>query len=611
MGGKKYSFSNWLLYCFFLCTLALLVCGPAIGQEEKASGEPEEFALEEIVVTGSRIARNNNESVSPIVTVDEKLFDQSATSAIETQLNKLPQFTPTIDIPQIGGQDIQPTARNTPGEATVALRGIGANRTMVLINGRRGTPSNASGVLDINTIPTAAIEYVEAISGGASSTYGADAMAGVLNFIMKDTFEGFEIDVQSGITQEWDNFEYQISGIMGSNIADDRGNVMMAFSYNDRDKVLQKDRYWFRRNWADPAIGGTQFFPPYSGINLWYGKDPTVAALNAAMPGATFTSVPSGQTIYYDPVSGRAFTGFAASTQPGIPAAQAAGLVDGYRIKLQANGNLGQNNIDTYLIYPMDRFNMFTQGNYKINDYVGVFGMAYFSKVHAETVQEPGIITTGWGVQVDPDDHRASIPPALLTILDSRMKWDPTANEGAGGMVSAAGDVVDINALLPFDRIGLTDTFTFNMTAGLEGELSGIGWTWEAFASHGEAETTSQMKGFLSLERTRAIMELPEFGRGAVIKGNQYPPAPGFGTVEATCTSGLNPFDWASVTQDCWNAVKAEVKSKMLMEQNIYEANAQGRIMDLPGGEMRGALGASYRENNYYFLSDTFNSSGT
>jgi iron complex outermembrane receptor protein len=154
------------------------------------------------------------DSPSPIVTVDETLFDHSASGSIETQLNKLPQFTPTIDTPTFGG-DIQPNARNTPGEATVALRGIGANRTLVLINGRRGTPSGGGMYVDINTIPNAAIEYVEAISGGASAIYGADAMSGVVNFIMKEDFVGLELDAQTGITQESDNFEHQISGIMG------------------------------------------------------------------------------------------------------------------------------------------------------------------------------------------------------------------------------------------------------------------------------------------------------------------------------------------------------------------------------------------------------------
>ena len=146
--------------------IATSASGPARAEQEN---------IEEVIVTGSLITRRDFEANSPIVTVDEDLFDQSTTSAIETQLNRLPQFRPTFDNPTQGG-DIQPNARNTPGVATVALRGLGANRTLVLINGRRGTPSNASMVMDINTIPPAAIERVEAISGGASATYGADAV---------------------------------------------------------------------------------------------------------------------------------------------------------------------------------------------------------------------------------------------------------------------------------------------------------------------------------------------------------------------------------------------------------------------------------------------------
>ncbi len=148
---KCFPFRNRLLLCLIPCFVSLgLGISPSFAQGD-------EFVLEEIVVTGSRIVRNNNESASPIVTVDETLFNQSASVAIESQLNKLPQFTPTIDVPTSGG-DIQPTVRNTPGEATVALRGLGTNRTLVLINGRRGTPSNGMGVLDINTIPAAAIK---------------------------------------------------------------------------------------------------------------------------------------------------------------------------------------------------------------------------------------------------------------------------------------------------------------------------------------------------------------------------------------------------------------------------------------------------------------------
>ena len=254
MGGRgKLLFRNWLICCSVLCFVAA-----TFGGVSAALAQEDEFILEEIVVTGSRIVRNNNESSSPIVTVDEKLFQDTSTVAIETALNKLPQFTPTLDVPTSGG-DIQPNARNTPGEATVALRGIGSNRTLVLINGRRGTPSNALNVVDINTIPSAAIEYVEAISGGASSVYGADAMAGVLNFIMKEHFEGAQITARASINEEGDNLEYQYSGIVGANIADDRGNVSMAFSYTERQDAKRKDHEWYRDEWKRTTVGGDQF----------------------------------------------------------------------------------------------------------------------------------------------------------------------------------------------------------------------------------------------------------------------------------------------------------------------------------------------------------------
>ena len=145
-----------------------------------ASASPS--AGQEIVVTGSRIARRDFTSNSPIVTVNSQAFQNTANVAVEATLNKLPQFVPA-QTPALGA-DIQPTATNTPGAATISLRGIGSNRSLVLIDGRRGTPANATGVVDINTIPSAAIERVEIISGGASATYGADAVAGVTNFIL-------------------------------------------------------------------------------------------------------------------------------------------------------------------------------------------------------------------------------------------------------------------------------------------------------------------------------------------------------------------------------------------------------------------------------------------
>jgi len=226
---------------------------------DSVAGDETADTANRIVVTGSRISRSDFEANSPIVSVDEALFEQSSTSALEANLNRLPQFVP--DKTPTQGGDIQPNAQNTPGSATISLRGIGSNRNLVLIDGRRATPANASGVVDINTIPAAAIDRVEIISGGASSTYGADAVGGVVNFILKEDFQGLELDGRAGITQEADNFEYQLSGIMGSDFADGRGNVSLSMSTNVRESARQADRGAYRELWADPTVGGSQLFP--------------------------------------------------------------------------------------------------------------------------------------------------------------------------------------------------------------------------------------------------------------------------------------------------------------------------------------------------------------
>src|SRR5690606_4303138 len=177
----------------------------------------------QIIVTGSRIARRDYSATSPIVTVDAELLEESSAVNLEANLNKLPQFTPALT--QFATGDVQATANNTIGISTVSLRSLGSNRNLVLIDGRRGTPINGSGVIDINSIPSAAVQRVEVITGGASSTYGADAVGGVVNFILKDDFTGVEFDAQGSLSERGDGFEYTVSGLVGASLDDRRGNV--------------------------------------------------------------------------------------------------------------------------------------------------------------------------------------------------------------------------------------------------------------------------------------------------------------------------------------------------------------------------------------------------
>ncbi len=146
-------------------------------------------SLEEIVVTGTRIARPDFVSTSPIVTVPAAVFASVGSSTVETTLNLMPQFVPNLTGTSNGVED---------GQASLDLRGLGTTRTLVLVDGRRLIPSNGEGVADLNVIPPSLIENVEIITGGASATYGSDAIAGVVNLKLRRSMDGVVGRVDAG-----------------------------------------------------------------------------------------------------------------------------------------------------------------------------------------------------------------------------------------------------------------------------------------------------------------------------------------------------------------------------------------------------------------------------
>ena len=167
--------------------VALALSGLSTVQAAEAAAESE-AGLAEVVVTGSRIVRRDLDAASPIVTVTDQVFQESSTLAVESVLNQLPQFVPANT--QFNTSDVFPSATSTPGISTVSLRGLGANRTLVLVDGRRAQPINSTLVVDTNSIPSSALESVEIISGGASAVYGADALGGVTNFKLQEQVPG-------------------------------------------------------------------------------------------------------------------------------------------------------------------------------------------------------------------------------------------------------------------------------------------------------------------------------------------------------------------------------------------------------------------------------------
>jgi len=134
------------------------------------------------------------------------------------------------------------------------------NRNLVLLDGKRPVPANAVMVTDINAIPSALIDKVEIISGGASAVYGADAVGGVTNFILKKNFKGAQLDTQYGTTQAGDGDEFRVSGVFGTDFADNRGNITVAVEHYDRKPAYERNRSFYVDQWRDPNQGTDDLF---------------------------------------------------------------------------------------------------------------------------------------------------------------------------------------------------------------------------------------------------------------------------------------------------------------------------------------------------------------
>jgi outer membrane receptor protein involved in Fe transport len=574
--------------------------------------------LEEVVVTGSRIVRRDFTANSPIVSVESDLFENSSTLAVETVLNQLPQFVPAIT--QFVTTEVQNSPTVTAGANTISLRGLGTNRNLVLVDGRRAQPVNALLAVDTNTIPSSAIERVEVVTGGASATYGADAIAGVVNFILKKDFEGIELDMQHGQTSNNDGAETRVAALFGANFDNGRGNVMIGTEYADREVANRNGRDFYEKAWADPTVNGTQFFQ----TNTYFLNSGANSISQAAVDGI-FTATPAGavplnQEFFFNRGDQNVYQADtpegALRYTDGFEPTAANGFADR---KVMADGTIDENQPFAFVSTPLDRYSLFARGRYEVTDGLEVYAQGNFVQTETKTLLLYSPAVTIWNASIP---YGAGIHgPSLNGDGTTNADYLPGGSIGVncaplGGCTNSEAFPVpaDLAALLDsrpdpnatwslnraMDYIGprrTTNTSqTFQMLAGITGGVDAIDGNWDIYYSHGETDTTSRLLGFGDLQGYRNIVQSANYGRGASVNG---PGGTGFGT--GTCTSGLPIFGNFAVSQNCIDAVTADMTDLTYISQDILEGTVQGRIGDLPAGEVRFAAGASYRENTFDF----------
>lgn len=475
-----------------------LVASPAMAQEVQEEPQADDIADAEgdaIVVTGTRINNPNLEQTSPVAVVTAEQIELRQANVVEEFLREIPGVVPSI------GQNVN---NGNGGSTFVNLRGIGANRNLALINGTRVVPAGLAGITNLDVVPVALIERVDVLTGGAGAVYGADAIAGVVNFITREDFSGFDLNISNGITEEGDGNTFRADLTIGANFDDGRGNAVLSVGYTDRNPVFQGARPFGLNNISSVSGnpgGSSTTVPSVVNAPSIVGADGVPIATGAILVGT-------------DPDTGDEFSI--------LPQIQPGGGLDGFNSPFNFNPfNLFQT--------PLEQFRIYGSARYELTDTIEAFGEALFNQSTASTIIAPSgtfrnVLTTPLSNPFLPTGIRNQICGADTMLFSAAVADDPTTpQDESSPQVSAPGLIeplfsqaecdaaalatdpndpnfrtADIDFGRRFVELGTRNnerqTRLFQIKAGLRGDLAS-NLKWELFGSYGESDLRSQQSG--------------------------------------------------------------------------------------------------------------------
>lgn len=598
-----------------------VAAGPAAAAPPAAQASAQDDAAGDvIVVTGSRIARPTLNSPIPVTSLSVGELVQRGQVSIGDALNDLPQLRNTVS------QSNSTQFLGTAGLNQLDLRGLGTSRTLVLVNGHRHiTSQEGEFLVDTNTIPTDLIDRVDIVTGGSSAVYGSDAMAGVVNFVLKRNFDGITLNGQAGISSHGDRGTYRATGTFGHNFAEGRGNIAVSLEYNLSDQLLYTDR--------DSLTGA------FSGRRQFQLVDNP--ALDNMIPDRTFINGGirslgydnGGNFVAYNGTSLRSCAGGAAAACltngfPRIFGFQPNGSLREYKYGTDyrpvGSGNTlggdGATLNDTGVLNPrVKRYVANLLAHYDVSDAFKPFIEAKYVRVDAFAQGGPSFGQggdQGTVADVDEDGNPIRVPATGGTYLGS---GTPIYFDNAYLRPDTAAT---IRSLLPagaqFFRVnrnnndfGTRDEFnkreTYRIVVGAEGTFNDD-WKYDFSLNYGEFRSHSKFYNNRIESRYYNAAD-------AVLKGAT--PVCRINLVMVTDPNCV-PIDILGVgapSQAALNYINTTSRRAGLARE--YDANLNlvgdsSQLFELPGGPIRFALGAEYRrETARYAYDDTVKSGDT
>ena len=549
-----------------LLSTVAVVAGQAMAAEEGAA-KP---VVDEVIVTGSRLVRSRDlVSASPVQTIDVDTIKDSGSVTLEETVNQFPQLNPdnTGTVNQSGGA----------GVLSADLRGLGAVRTLVLVDGRRYIPADVTGLVDLGTIPDGLVERVEIVTGGASAVYGSDAIAGAVNFILKDDFEGAQFHYQYGSTDRSDGQSNKIDMLLGANAPDGRGNVTFYAAHLKREPVYMGDRKFSSQPLIEDATGKL--------VNFGSGNIP------GGLIGISAANLSRIQGVDLTNASGAC-----------------PGAIQGVRF-----GDNGQpapfcrpteqyNYADVnFLLRPLESWQITTTGRYDITDNIEAYGQLFYTKKKNEFQQAPEAVSpTSSGQQtgtliIPNADTNPLYPQPLRDFFAANRAFFDSNNDGIFVVNSASRR---------FEEFGPRNTSytadSMNLTGGFRGhfDLLDRPWKWDSFFQYARSDVNFTQTGLLSRSRTTLGLD--------VVVVNGVPQC----RVQLLGCVPVNIFGTNTLTPAMADFLSVQTGRADQFIRTGAGASVAGDLFDLPAGPVASAFGVEWRREEYDSLPAEIASSG-
>lgn len=501
----------------------------------------DDAGVTEVVVTASRVARDGFTAPTPTTVLGAAEIEAQGARNISSVLFELPAMRPT---------QTNPLSSQNSGSTYANLRGLGSDRTLVLVDGRRFVPNSAGGGVDTNVIPAALVQRIEVVTGGASAAWGSDAVAGVVNLLLDDDLTGFRADTQYGLSEHNDEEEISASLAFGTGFANDRGHFVIATDVLDNSGILdQSRRDWSAKNWT--LFSNPDFAPGN-------GQVARIITPDATLSRATY----GGVIIGPGPLRGIQFG------PGGTPMQFNTGSIVGTLYQLGGDGaHLGDG---ANLSAPRKRQSVFSKMKFDLTDNVNLFAEVAYAK--SETTLDIVETTDNGSSSITIQRDNAFLPEAVRTMMA-----DNDIDSFTMGRVHA-----ELGR-----EINTVSNEVKRAAIGLEGSF-GAGWNWDIYYQYGRNRYDAQ----LAAHRIEALWRQAV---DAVID-----PASGKAVCRSTLANDgclpINVFGPNSIDPAAGARVIGTQKYLVDSTQSVAAASLQGEPFSIWAGPVSVAAGVEYRK---------------